>query len=53
MLFIKGLNSFKSIQNKKIPHQFLKRLTNPQISHRWGSEVRNSPLVERIHTPRG
>ena len=29
-------------------------LTNPEISHRWGSEARNSPLVALTHhTPWG
>lgn len=37
--------------NKKNRTDSLICLTNPQISHRWGSEVRNSPLVANA-TPR-
>ena len=34
---------------KKIRTDSLTCLTNPQISHRWGSEARNSPLVVLAH----
>ncbi len=39
---------------KKIRRDSLNCLTNPQISHRWGSGARNSPLVPLMqHTPEG
>ena len=37
------------VQKKKIRTDSLTCLTNPQISHRWGSEARNSPLVVLAH----
>ena len=40
--------SFNSV-TKKIRRDSLTCLTNPQISHRWGSEARNSPLVVLAH----
>lgn len=50
MLLIKVLKLVSYKKNN--PAQLLNRLTNPQISHRWGSEVRNSPLVGSPH-PKG
>ena len=38
---------------KKKPHRLLNCLTNPQISHRWGSVARNLPLVPKDDTPIG
>ena len=39
-------------KKQKIRKDSLICLTNPEISHRWGSEARNSPLVALTHHTR-
>ena len=51
MLFKLKISHF--VKTKKSRTGSLNCLTNPQISHRWGSEVRNSPLVDNHPHPEG